>query len=149
MKEGKGASWESSLGQRIGNHRRQDYDDFQSQHPLRAKTLEEAQVGAHLYKRQTRDSMEHPWAFKTPQEAFIQEELDKIIEVGENDEVITLFTSDIDLNELPRDFFKSNMATYDEAIDPKVFLSTSSMQFWIEVADQCICARCSLNTYEE
>lgn len=73
--------------------------------------------------RRSDDFWEYSKAHRTPKEAYLEEELDKIIGVGDGGELISPFIDDIIQAEYPDKFQRSNMPHYDETIDPKVFLS--------------------------
>lgn len=62
-------------------------------------------------------------ALKTPQEAYLEEELDKIIGVRDERELISPFTDEILRAKFPLKFTRPLVAHYNETTDPKVFLS--------------------------
>lgn len=70
-----------------------------------------------------RDSKDHSRANRTPQEAYLEEELDKILVVEDEGGMISPFVDFINEANLPLRFTRPNVAYYDDTIDPKVFLS--------------------------
>lgn len=61
--------------------------------------------------------------YKTSQDIFMQDEVDKIVSMGEGDKVSCLFMPKIISTKLSRGFTMPDVTSYDETSDPRVFLS--------------------------
>lgn len=101
-----------------GQRRTREEDRYIHRSPHQENVVE----GDHPYKRLTGNL--RPQIARTPQETFIKSELDKIIGLGDDDEVITLFTANIKFVDLSWGFVKPKVTNYDRVTDPKTFLST-------------------------
>lgn len=77
----------------------------------------------HSQAERYRDQGVHSRAHRTPQEASIEEELTKLIGIGEEDEILTPFTDDINAADLPQEFTWPAVTSYDGTTDPRVLLS--------------------------
>lgn len=92
------------------------------------------------------DKFTVPAQAATSQDAYIRGELDKILGLGRNGQVLTLFTTEIHMLKLSMGFVEPDLWYYNGSTDRKAFLSTFKSTLTEDVP-QIKCVNYSLNTF--